>query len=111
MVPTPELRDQFTEVLPVFKTVAVNCWVWAAGTVATPGVTETITPGFKVTVELAPLLVSAALVAVTVIVCVAVIFDGAVYRPLLEIVPVAGLRDHVTEVLLVLLTVAANCWV
>jgi hypothetical protein len=36
--------------------------------------------------------------------------DGAVYRPDEEIVPIAGLIDHVTAVLLVPDTAAVNCW-
>jgi hypothetical protein len=36
---------------------------------------------------------------------------GAEYRPLLEIVPTAGLTDHVTAVFVVPVTAAANCWV
>ena len=52
----------------------------------------------------------ATLVAVTVIVCGAEIFDGAVYNPAEEIVPTAGLTDQVTVVLLVPLTWAVNVW-
>ncbi len=36
--------------------------------------------------------------------------EGAVYTPLVEIVPVPGLRDHVTLVFVVPLTLALNCW-
>jgi hypothetical protein len=36
---------------------------------------------------------------------------GAMYRPLLDMVPVAGEMDHVTAVLLVPETVALNCCV
>ena len=60
------------------------------------------------------LLASATLVAVTV--CEPVV-AGAVYKPVLEIVPVALLpplmlsTDHVTAVLVVPLTVAVNCCV
>ena len=55
----------------------------------------------------------AALVAVIVTVCTVATVAGAVYNPLVLIVPapVAGLIVHVTAVLLVLLTVAANCCV
>jgi hypothetical protein len=54
---------------------------------------------------------SAALVAVTVTVCCEVIEAGAVYNPPLEILPVAGLSDQETTVLLLPVTVAVNCWV
>ena len=35
---------------------------------------------------------------------------GAVYNPLVEIVPNAGLSDHVTRVLDIPVTVAVNCF-
>jgi len=66
------------------------------------------------TVALADLVLSAWLVAVTV--CVPGV-AGAVYRPLLEIVPVEELpplrpsTDQVTPLLLLLVTVAVNCCV
>lgn len=52
--------------------------------------------------------VSATLVAVTWITCVALIVDGAVYNPLLT-VPTLGLSDQVTPVLELPFTVAVNC--
>jgi hypothetical protein len=52
---------------------------------------------------------SATLVAVIVIDCVVLIEDGAVYKPL-ERVPTEGLKDQVTEVFALPVTVAAN-WV
>ena len=51
----------------------------------------------------------AALAAVTVTVCGAAIVEGAVYRPVEEIVPTGGLIDHVTPALPAPETVAANC--
>jgi hypothetical protein len=53
--------------------------------------------------------VSATLVARTVTVCAEAIDAGAVYRPLVLMVPTDGLRVHVTPVLLVPVTVAVNC--
>ena len=73
------------------------------------GLRETLTMGTNVTAALAVLVVSAALVAVTVTVCCEVTELGAVYRPLLEIVPTAGLSDQVTAVLVVPVTVDVNC--
>jgi hypothetical protein len=55
--------------------------------------------------------VSAALVAVSVTVCGEETELGAVYRPVLAIVPTAGFSDQVTAVLLVLVTVAEKLWV
>jgi hypothetical protein len=79
--------------------------------VAAVGDTETVTAGMIVTLAAAFLLVSAMLVAVTVTVCELVSAAGAEYRPVLEIVPTAGLTDHVTPLLVVPITVAVNCLV
>jgi hypothetical protein len=62
-----------------------------------------------VTLAVAILLASAALVAVTVTVCGLPSVAGAVYSPPLEIVPTAGLTDHVTAVFVVPITAAVNC--
>jgi capsular polysaccharide biosynthesis protein len=67
--------------------------------------------GLKVMVADALLVVSATLVAVTVTACWLATVDGAVYRPAPLIVPVAGLRLHVTAVLAAFATMAVNCWV
>jgi hypothetical protein len=77
--------------------------------VAAVGVRETVTGGVIVTLALAFLVVSATLVAVTVTVCGLPSAAGAVYNPPLEIVPSAGLTDHVTAVFVVPVTVAVNC--
>ena len=74
-----------------------------------PGVTETLTEGFSVTVAVAVLLGSATLVAVTVTTCVLLTLEGAEYNPPEEIDPAGGLSVHVTDVLVVLLTQAVNC--
>jgi hypothetical protein len=52
---------------------------------------------------------SAALVAVTVTVCGMLSVGGAEYKPPLEILPTAGLTDHVTAVFVVPVTAAVNC--
>jgi hypothetical protein len=57
----------------------------------------------------ADLVGSAALVAVTRTTCRMVILAGAVYNPLVEIVPTFGRRLHVTALLLLPSTVAVNC--
>ncbi len=55
---------------------------------------------------------SATLVAVTVTVCCALIVAGAVYKPVLLILPVPlGLMLHVTAVFGVLITMVLNCCV
>ena len=73
------------------------------------GLTVICTRGTTVTLAVAVLLVSATLVAVTVTVCGLLSVAGAVYRPALEIVPTAGLTDHVTAVFVVPVTAAVNC--
>jgi len=60
-------------------------------------------------VSVVPGLATLAAVAVMVV-CVAS-EEGAVYRPVDEIVPIAGLRDQVTAVLELPVTVAVSCWV
>ena len=64
----PPLADQFTAVLLLPVTVAVNCCVPPVDKDAEPGLMEMATTGAALTVTLADadLLVSAALVAVTV---------------------------------------------
>jgi len=71
----------------------------------------TETPGTSVTVAAAEIAELATDFAVTVTVCCVEILDGAVYRPDEEILPTAGLRDHVTEVFDEPETVAVYCWV
>jgi hypothetical protein len=73
------------------------------------GLIVTCTGGVIVTLAVAVLLESAALVTVTVTVSGLPSVAGAEYKPLLEIVPTAGLTDHVTAVLVVLVTAAVNC--
>jgi hypothetical protein len=52
--------------LEVPPTVAVNCWVWAAATVAESGVSEMLTGGVSITVAVADFVRSATLEAITV---------------------------------------------
>ena len=54
---------------------------------------------------------AAELVAVTVTVCCVAIEAGAVYRPVAETVPTAGLTVHVTAVFELPVTVAVSCCV
>ncbi len=76
---------------------------------ALDGLTVTLM-GVIVTVALDVFVGSTTLVAVTVTNCWLPMLVGAVYRPVPEIVPMFGLRDHVTDVLEVPVTVAVNCW-
>jgi hypothetical protein len=111
MEPAPAgLTDQVTAVLPVFVTIAENCWVWLAYRLAVGGDTATATGGSRVTTAEANFVGSAWLVAVTVTFWAAEMAPGAVYNPAALIEPApAGLIDHVTAVLLTLVTVAENC--
>jgi len=97
-----------TAVLVVPATVAVNVWLCDGCKETEEGVRETVTGGARVTLALAVLEVSAALVAVTVTVWELVIEAGAVYRPAVVMLPTNGLSDQVTAVLPVLATVAEN---
>jgi hypothetical protein len=78
MLPTAGLSAQFTAVFVVPVTLAENCCVCEALSVAVVGVMETATSGFTVMVALALLVASAALVALTVTDCVLVMLDGGV---------------------------------
>jgi hypothetical protein len=58
--------------------VVENCWLWEAVRADARGVKEIVTAGVSVTMALANLVGSAALVAVTVAVCAAEMVAGAV---------------------------------
>ena len=104
------LIDQLTAVLFVFTTLAENCCVCPALSVAVVGVTLTATAGISVTVAVADLVESAWLVAVMVTVCCDVMLAGAVYSPDELTVPMpAGLIAQLTAVLLAFATVTENC--
>ncbi len=107
-VPTAGLNDQVTPVLLLPVTVVVNCWVCETDRLADVGLICTNT-GTSVIVAVADLLGSATLVAVTVIVWPLATGDGAVYKPVLDSVPTAGVIDQVTLVLLLPVTVVVNC--
>jgi hypothetical protein len=101
------VADQATAVLLLPVTVAVNCWVLPVSSHAEVGEMDTETTGaVTATVAEAELVLSAALVAVTVYVPAVL---GAVYRPLVETVP--PVVDQLILVLLGPVTVAVNCWV
>jgi hypothetical protein len=74
---------------------------------AVAGATATV-PGLTVMVEVAICFVSATLRAVTTTFCEAETADGAVYRPVLSMVPTFGASDQVTDVLADPNTVAAR---
>ena len=63
----------------------------------------------SVMAAVAVLVLSAALVTVTITICCNVTDAGATYSPLVETLPTDGLIDHVTPVLLEPATVAVNC--
>ena len=110
-VPTLGLIVQVTLVLLVPVTDAANCCVCELDRLTEAGLIVTATGGMRVTMALAVLAELATLVALIVTVWVALILDGAVYRPLVESVPTLGFMLHVIPVLLVPVTDAANCWV
>ncbi len=110
MLPTLGLMDQVT--LPadagiMTEELTENCWLCAGTSVTEPGVIDR--PGIRVTVADPDLVGSAALVAVTVTVCCALMEEGAVYKPPVEMLPVPGVTDQVTAWLLEPVTVAVNC--
>jgi hypothetical protein len=100
IVPTDGLILQLTPVLLLPVTVAVNCCVCEANSAGVAGLTVTAT-GAKVTVAVAHLLLSAALVAVTVTAWIVATDAGAVYNPSAVIVPTGGLILQLTAVLAV----------
>ena len=103
----PPVAVQVTDVLLLPVTLAVNCCVALPASEAEPGEIDTATTGaLTVTVADADLVESATLVAVTVKVPAVV---DAVYSPLEETLP--PVADHATDVLLVPLMLAVNCWV
>lgn len=97
-------------------TCALNCCVPLSATVAVAGTTPTEMPTIF-TLPVADLVLSAIEVAVTVTVGELGMEEGAVYKPLLEIVPHADPLQpepatlQVTAVLLLPVTLAVNCWV
>lgn len=106
-----------TEVFELPVTVAVNCCVFPAITWAVVGETFMTTPGTRVTTADADFVLSALEVAVTVTLAGLGGVAGAVYSPVVEIVPQAApeqplpLTVHVTAVFEVFATDAVNCLV
>jgi hypothetical protein len=98
-------------------TVAVNCCVFPSDTIADAGDRLTLTGTGTVTVAWADFVTSAALVAATVKEPVAASVAGAVYNPLVEIVPTVAFPPatpftvHATAVFADPATVAVNCCV
>ena len=95
--PTDGLMDHVTAVLPSPVTVAVNCCVCPARSVALAGLTET--GESSVTVEERLFVGSATLVAVTIMLRWLPRIAGAVYKPDALIVPTVGLMVQVTPVI------------
>ena len=109
------LTLQLTLVLEVPLTVALNCFVCPSATLAVAG--EMVIPTvWVICIDAVPDLVGSATdVAVTVTKGGLGAAEGAVYRPLVEIVPQSvavqpvPLRRHVTAVLVDPVTLAVNC--
>ena len=111
MPPWEGVTVQVTPVLDVPVKVAVSDWVCDGCNVAVAGVTEIPTGGARTTLALAEMAGLATLAAFTVIDCPAGIDEGAVYNPLAEIVPTAGVNDQVTAELAMPVTLALKVWV
>jgi hypothetical protein len=73
------------------------------------GLRDIDTPGTRLMLAVARLVLSAALVAVTITRTGVLSEAGAVKRPDADTVPMAGLRDHDTAVFSVPETLAASC--
>jgi hypothetical protein len=105
-----------TAVFVVLLTVAVNCWWPPVSSCIANGEIVTETGGTIVTDAVADFVESATDVAVTDICGGLGIADGAVYSPLVVIVPQVAPEQplpatlHVTVVFDVPVTVAVNCW-
>lgn len=106
------LIDHVTLVLAMPVTVAVNCCVPTWPNVTANGETVIVTGGgVKVNVAVPDFVLSPTLVAVIVTVCCVLTLAGALYSPLALIDPApVGLMLHVTLVLAIPATLAANCW-
>src|SRR6266446_6781303 len=113
--PAISLTSQVTAALGEPFTDAANCWVPKFGTVATLGdtLTEADEPLVTVMIADADFVVSAWEVAVTVTCGGFGTATGAVYTPVLVMVPLGAppATLHVTVVFDVLVTVAVNCCV
>jgi hypothetical protein len=89
------LMVQVSDVFPVPVTVAVNCCVWPPKMFAVGGVTLTAT-GARLMVAEDDTELLKVLVAFAVIVWAVEMIAGAVYSPVVEIVPTLGVRLQVT---------------
>jgi hypothetical protein len=105
------LSVHVTEAFVEPATLAVNCWVCELNKVAETGLMLTTVAGTRVMIALADLVESAELVAVIVTLWVALMLDGAVYKPLADTVPTAGFNVQVTAVFVLPVTLVVNCWV
>jgi hypothetical protein len=113
ILPVAELSDHAI-VVPEGKFWTEKVWVPEGAKVTVPGLTlvdgaEGAADAVRVISDDTDWVASATLVAVIVTTCVTSIDAGAVYNPLLT-VPTLGLRDQVTSVLELPVTVAANCF-
>jgi len=109
---SPWPKDQFAQPFTEFESAAVNSRVWDALRAAATGATATAIGGNSVTVAVAPCVLSNVLVAMIVTFCCEAIEEGAVYRPVLSMLPApGGIRDQVTETVSAYPARAVNCWV
>jgi hypothetical protein len=108
MVPRLGCKDQVTAVLAEPVTVAVICCVPPATVLNTVGVTASVI-GVIVTADVACSEGLLTLRAVTTTFCGVETEPGALYMPVLSMVPMEGLTDHVTALFAAPVTVAVNC--
>jgi hypothetical protein len=111
-VPTFGLSDQVTAVFEVPVTVATNWLFWPAVKPRAVGYIETLTGVtltdlMRLSLAAAVTEVSATLVAMSLMVCAALMSRGAVYKPFTT-VPTFGLNVQVTAVFELPVTVVTN---
>jgi hypothetical protein len=109
MLPTAGFSDQVT-LVPEGRFTTENCWVPEGATVVVAGLTLVAGEACRFKEALPKLTWVEALEAVTVIVSAVGTLFGAVYKPLVEMLPTGGLSDQATLVSKGTF-VTENCWV
>jgi hypothetical protein len=100
-----------TPVLEVPVTLAANCIVCDLDRLTEVGLMVNDAAGTRVIIAVADTVELVKLVAVTMTCCVALMLDGAVYKPVAESVPVLGFMLQVTLVWVAAAPFTTNCCV
>jgi hypothetical protein len=100
---------QLTPVLVVPVTLAANCSVCDLDRLTEVGLMVNDAAGTRVIIAVADMVELVALVAVTMTCCVALMLDGAVYKPVVEMVPMLGFMLQVTPVWEAAVPFTTNC--